>query len=162
MRGKAVIPLRARSTLHRPFATSRLGYELLDFHSPTNARQGNITGGQPFLARDRDDVFAHLGVGQLNCPQIELANWNRFPLISCCRSPDEEADVGQGERPRRPGRHPRHGPRRPHGPPGRDPRRARERDGVGGNSLTVERTPAPLRGRAGVGGSRCALRGGRR
>jgi hypothetical protein len=35
---KAVIPLRARSTLHRPFATSRLGYELLDFFTVPEMR----------------------------------------------------------------------------------------------------------------------------
>ncbi len=43
--------------------------------------------------------------------------------------------AGQGERPRRPRRHPQPRPRRPHGPPGHHPRRAGERDGV-------ERRPA--------------------
>ena len=38
--------------------------------------------------------------------------------------------IGQGERPRRPRRHPQHGPRRPNGPPGHDPRRAGQRTGL--------------------------------
>ncbi len=68
VRAIAAIRLRAWSTLHRPFATSRL----VRFSRSHKCATG-VTGGQPFLARDRDDVFAHLGVGQLNCPQIELA-----------------------------------------------------------------------------------------
>ena len=43
-------------------------------------------------------------------------------------------DAGEGDRPRRPDRHPQHGPRRPHGPPGDDPRRAGDGDGVGGRA----------------------------
>ena len=51
-------------------------------------------------------------------------------------------DAGQGDRPRRPDRHPQHGPRRPHGPPGDDPRRAGDGDGVGKDLASSPTTSA--------------------
>ena len=55
------------------FTALSLHPDLLDFHGPTNARQGlpadNLSWRVTVMM-----FFAHLGVGQLNCPQIELGS----------------------------------------------------------------------------------------
>ena len=100
--------------------TARLSRSCPAREPPTGRIVGRRTTARRYRARGPATVLGR------RWPTSRPAISTQRPPTTCSRF----RRAGQGERPRRPRRHPQHGPRRPNGSPRHDPRRAGCGDGV--------------------------------